>query len=87
MVVDTLMYRVVLEQTAKLSILNSLCKQLPEAPEMASFYNKDAHTEVVIDASTVGSTCAQKQGLKIPAFASQNVSNIKYRHSQMENVA
>ena len=54
---------------------------------MAPFYNKEAPTKVVTDASAVESTCAQKQGVKIAVFASQNLSDMKCWYSQMENVA
>ena len=70
----------------------TLKKQLAEASIMA-FYDKDAPTEVVTDASPVGLRAIrilmqEQQGVKrAVAFASCSLSDIKRRYSQTEKEA
>ena len=66
----------------------ALNKQLAEASIMA-FYENNAPTEVVIDASPVGLgtiLVQEQQGVKrAAAFASRSLSEVERRYSQTEN--
>ena len=68
----------------------ALKNQLAEASMMA-FYDKDAPTEVVTDASPVGLGAIlvqEKQGVKrAVAFASRSLSDVERRYSQTEKEA
>ena len=68
----------------------ALKDQLAEASMMA-FYNKEAPTEVVTDASPVGlgaTLVQEEQGVKrAVAFASRSLSDVERRYSQMEKKA
>ena len=68
----------------------ALKKQLAEASMMA-FYDKEAPTEVVTDASPVGLGAIlvqEKQGVKrAVAFASRSLSDVERRYSQTEKEA
>ena len=95
--VEPLIYRKLTRQGAKWhwgkeenEAFEALKNQLAEAPTMA-FYDKDAPTEVVTDASPVGLKAIlvqEKQGVKrAVAFASRSLSDVEHRYSQTEKEA